>query len=77
MAGHAIHSRLQETNQKLVIQYDTAQPDVSAILETLNRDVLPLLTIELGLQDVDVAWVTEWLNDKGKKFFSSASTDVN
>ncbi|KAF8837680.1 CRAL/TRIO domain-containing protein [Paxillus ammoniavirescens] len=68
MAGHAIHSSLQETNQKLMIQYDTAQPDVAAILETLNRDVLPHLTIEFGLQDMDVAWVTEWLNDKESIF---------
>ncbi|KAF9227013.1 CRAL/TRIO domain-containing protein [Gyrodon lividus] len=68
MADHAIHSTLHENNEKLVIQYDTAQPDVSAILDTLNQDVLPHLIIELGLQDIDVAWITEWLNDTASVF---------
>ncbi|KIK94101.1 hypothetical protein PAXRUDRAFT_828348 [Paxillus rubicundulus Ve08.2h10] len=68
MASQAIHSTLQKANQKLVTQYDTNQPDVSAVQEALNRDVLPLLTIELGLQDIDIAWVTEWLNDKESIF---------
>ncbi|KAF9236354.1 CRAL-TRIO domain-containing protein [Melanogaster broomeanus] len=66
--SRGIHAILQESNEKLLIQYDTTQSDVSAILATLNQDVLPHLIIELGLRDIDVAWVIEWLNDTASIF---------
>ncbi|KAG8214253.1 CRAL-TRIO domain-containing protein [Butyriboletus roseoflavus] len=58
-----IHRLLHDNNRKLVLQYDTAKADVSALLNTLHDDVLPQLTLELILSDRDIAWLSEWLSD--------------
>ncbi|KIJ60014.1 hypothetical protein HYDPIDRAFT_32594 [Hydnomerulius pinastri MD-312] len=68
MAVHVIRSLLQENHEKLEIQYETAQPDVSAILETLRQDVLPHLIIELGFRNIDIVWAVEWLDDTASIF---------
>lgn len=57
---------LQANNHTLVLQYDTARSDVSALLDTLHNDVLPQLALELALPDSDIAWLSEWLSDIGK-----------
>ena len=61
-----IHRLLHDNNHQLVLQYDTAKADISALRNTLHDDVLPQLTVELTLPDRDIAWLSEWFSDIGK-----------
>ena len=59
---------LQENNERLVLQFDTATSDLAALFDTLYGHVLPLLRLELALPDPDIAWLSEWLSDTGTPF---------
>ncbi|KAH7889107.1 CRAL-TRIO domain-containing protein [Phlebopus sp. FC_14] len=68
MVDHVIRSLLQDNHEKLLNQYENAQADLVAILQTLNEHILPHLSLELGLQETDAVWLREWLDDTASVF---------
>lgn len=63
--------QLQENNDKLVLEFDSARSDLAALRDTLHDHVLTQLKLELALTDPDIAWLSEWLSDTGTLFSPS------
>ncbi|KAK0455570.1 CRAL-TRIO domain-containing protein [Desarmillaria tabescens] len=58
-----IHALLKTNCDKLLEQYHANLRDVRALQETLINDILPSVSDELHLGDLETSWAKEWLND--------------
>ncbi|KAK0455505.1 uncharacterized protein EV420DRAFT_1553992 [Desarmillaria tabescens] len=58
-----IHALLKTNCDKLLEQYHANLRDVRALQETLINDILPSVSDELRLGDLETSWAKEWLND--------------
>ncbi|KAK0213130.1 CRAL-TRIO domain-containing protein [Desarmillaria ectypa] len=58
-----IHTLLKANCDKLLEQYHANLRDVCALQETLINDILPSVSDELHLGDVETNWAKEWLSD--------------
>lgn len=63
---------LQEHNLLLRRQYHSASSDLSLILTASHGELLPQLALKLKLPDQDIAWLSEWLSDIGKRSYLHA-----
>ncbi|KAG9309241.1 CRAL-TRIO domain-containing protein [Chiua virens] len=59
---------LHHNNHNLLCQYNTARPDLAALVDVVKCQLVSQLQLELALPDHDTAWLSEWLSDIGSIF---------